>query len=109
MHMKSYGRKHLVAQKCQPLTGTFRGTENLGMIAGHGLKSVGAICAPAAFSGVVEVLPGVLGPRDGAVVVDLVEPGCEPMPLLQTVVRQGVFRDAAPWVVIRVVSTVGGA
>ena len=79
------------------------------MIAGHCPKGVGAICDPTAFSGVVEVLPGVLGPRDGAVVVDLVEPGCEPMSLSQSVVQQGVFRDAVPWVVIRVVSTRGGA
>lgn len=51
---------------------------------GHGPKSVGAICDPTAFSGVVEVPPGVLGPHDGTVVVDLVEPGCEPLSLMLT-------------------------
>src|SRR4051812_928166 len=49
------------------LTGTFRGSEHLGAYCGHGPKGVGAICDPSAFNGVVEVSPGVLGPRDGQV------------------------------------------
>ena len=101
-HSKSFGYKHTPIKK-QPLTGTFRGTENLGAHGGHGPKSVGAICDPTAFSGVVEVPPGVLGPRDGTVVIDLVEPGCEPLSLMLTrVVRKDVFRDFVPWVVMRV-------
>jgi len=102
-HGKSYGRTFGVPQKRQPLTGAFRGTEHLGAYGGHGPKGVGALCDPAVFSGVVEVEPGVLGPRDGTVVVDLVEPGCEPIswPFKQ-VARHEVFRDIVPWVVIRV-------
>jgi hypothetical protein len=72
LHMKSFGHKS-VTKKLQPLTGTFRGTEHLGANLGHGPKHVGAICDPADFTGVVEVAPSVLGPRDGSVVVDLVE------------------------------------
>jgi hypothetical protein len=45
---------------------------------GHGTKSIGAVCDPTAFDGLVIVEPGILGPRDGAVGVDLVEPGYEP-------------------------------
>ena len=52
----------------------FRGTESLGAIAGYGPKSVGAICDLTAFPGVVEIASGVLGPRDGQITVDLVEP-----------------------------------
>jgi hypothetical protein len=101
-HVKSYGHK-FGAQKRQPLTPAFQGTENLGAYGGHGPKGVGAICDPAAFSGVVEVPPGVLGPRDGQVVVDLVEPGCEPLPW-PNVLQQEIFQDIVPWVVIRIVS-----
>jgi hypothetical protein len=101
-HMKSHGRK-FISQRRQALTNVFKGTENLGAHAGHGPKSVGAICDPAAFSGVVEVAPGVLGPRDGQVVVDLVEPGCEPLSWPFThVAQQEVFRDILPWLVIRI-------
>lgn len=102
-HGKSHGRKFGVQPKRQPLTGVFRGTEHLGAYGGHGPKGVGARCDPAVFSGVVEVEPGVLGPRDGTVVVDLVEPGCEPIswPFKQ-VGRHEVFRDIVPWVVVRV-------
>ncbi len=82
-HMKSFGRTHH-SQKRQPLAGRFQGTEHLVNFMGHGPKSVGAVCDPTAFSGVVEVAPGVLGPRNGEVVVDLVERGCEPMPWLMS-------------------------
>jgi hypothetical protein len=102
LHMKSSNHIGL-QQKRQPLTGAFRGTENLGAHHGHSPKAVGAICDPTAFSGVVEVAPGVLGPRHGAVVVDLVEPGCEPLSWPFThVPRQEVFRDILPWLVIRI-------
>jgi ribosomal protein L30 len=78
-HMKSHGRKVLSIKKGQPLTGELRGTEHLGGLGGHGPKSVGAVCDPKAFSGVMEVPQGVLGPRDGTVIVDLVEPHCDPI------------------------------
>jgi hypothetical protein len=101
LHMKSHGQK-VLAQKRQPLTGTFSSAEHLGAYAGHG-TGAGAICDPSLFSGVVEVPPGVLGPRHGAVAVDLVEPEHEPTELFwERVVIQQTFRDTVPWVVIRV-------
>ena len=103
LHMKSFDYK-VLSKKLQPLTDTFRGTEHLGAHAGHGPKSVGAICNRADFSGVLEVEPGVLGPRDGTVVVDLVEPDCEPIDWPGDVIRKEVFRDVVPWVVIRLVT-----
>jgi hypothetical protein len=104
LHMKTFGGKALLPRKRQPLTGPFRGTEHLGVYKGHGLKGVGAICDPTDFSGVMEVAPGVLGPRDGGVLVDLVEPGREPAAYeFGDVVQQQIFQDALPWVAIRVI------
>jgi hypothetical protein len=73
LHGKSHGRKTLPPQKRQPLTSTFKGSEHLGVNAGHG-KSTGAVCDPKTFDGMVIVEPGVLGPKHGAVGIDLVEP-----------------------------------
>jgi hypothetical protein len=43
------------------------------MFGGHGPKTVGAVCDPTNFSDVVEVPPGILGPKyNGFVAVDLV-------------------------------------
>jgi hypothetical protein len=100
--MRSHGGTVLAPEKRQPLTGAFHGTESLGTFAGYGPKSVGAICDPTDFSGIVEVAPGVLGPCDGVIVVDLVEPGCEPtdFPLVQ--VKREIFRDIVPWVMITI-------
>jgi hypothetical protein len=100
-HSKSFDRKMLI-EKRQPLGPAFRGCEHLGMNAGHGPKRVGAICYPEAFSGVIEVQPGILGPRDGFVAVDLVEPGCDPLDLLNPIIQTAVFRDVVPWIVIRI-------
>ena len=104
LHMKSHGRKVLPPTKRQPLTGRFRGTEHLGAFFGYGPKSVGAICDPAAFTGgVVEVAPGVLGPRNGGVTVDLAEPGCDPAAFpWASITRREVIRDSPPWIVITI-------
>jgi hypothetical protein len=103
MNIKSYGQKVVTPNKRQPLTGPFTGTESLAVFSGYAPKSVGAICDPQAFTGVVEVAPGVLGPRDGAVAVDLVEPDSDPtsLPWTKTIRRQ-TFRDNIPWVVLTV-------
>jgi hypothetical protein len=104
MHSKSFD-KTFHPQKRQPLTGAFRGAEQFPGFGGFGPKSVGAICDPAAFTGIVEVAAGVLGPLDGTVVVDLVEPNCEPTPLSSApLVRQEVFQESIPWIVVRVFS-----
>jgi len=102
LHIKSYGSK-VIERTNQPLTGPFGGSEDLGQYAGFGPKGVGAVCDPAAFTGVVKVKPGVLGPRNGAIKVDLIEPGKKPLeyPELRIVDRQD-FCDKAPWVVIRI-------
>jgi hypothetical protein len=73
-HQKSYGSVGM-SFKRQPLKG-LRESEPLGMYGGHG-KGSGAVCDPQAFDGVVVVEPGILGPKDGSVGVDIVEPGYE--------------------------------
>jgi hypothetical protein len=101
-HSKSFGHKALTGTKRQPLTSAFQEVEHIGMFAGHGPKTIGAICDPAMFSTVMEVPTGILGPRDGFVAVDLVQPGCEPFDLFNPVIQTRVFEDAVPWIVIRV-------
>jgi hypothetical protein len=101
LHQKSYDNKVLPRTRHQPLTGTFQGTEHLGIFAGHG---TGIVCDPTAFTGVIEVVAGILGPHKGMVSVDLVQPGFEPIAPLSwaKLIQRHVFRDFQPWVVIRV-------
>jgi hypothetical protein len=101
LHRKSYDRV-IIPQTCQPLTSVFLGTVDLGYYAGHDPKSVGEICDPKDFSGVVKVAPGVLEPGQGEVKVDLIEPGQEPPEFEGKVINAQVFRDVLPWIVIRV-------
>lgn len=77
---------------------------------GHGTSN-GAVCDPQAFDGVVIVEPGVLGPSNGGVGVDLVESGYEPKWnegagqrfYLGGVHQREVFpRDSRPTVVITI-------
>jgi hypothetical protein len=103
LHMKSRDRKVLPPSKCQPLTGLFVGSVDLGAYAGHDPKSVGAICEPTDFAGVVTVAPGILGPRHGVVKVDLTEPCYDEIQCAEIqFVSRCVFCDTIPRVVIRV-------
>jgi hypothetical protein len=104
LHIKSYDEKIFPPKQFQPLTGKFKGTVSLGAFGGYGPKGVGAICDPADFSGIVEVPPGVLGPRHGTISVDVVEPRCEHTNIGPgfEMVQQQQFRDFLPWVVITV-------
>jgi len=100
VHMKSYDEK-MVTNQCQPLT-AFRGTEDLGYYAGHDPKSVGEVCHPTDFNGLVRVPPGILMPDNGGIKVDLVAPGRTPLFDWIEVVSQQIFRDVVPGVAITV-------
>jgi hypothetical protein len=100
-HHKSDNHAMMSKQR-QPLTSAFKGCEHMGMFLGHGPKTTGAICNPANFSEVIEIAPGILGPRDGYVAVDLVGPGCDPSELFNPVTHAQVFKDSIPWIVVRV-------
>src|SRR5260370_25273917 len=100
-HHKSYDHQ-MVVSKRQPLVGGgFKGCEHFGMFGGHGPKTMGAVCDPTKFSDVVEVPPGILGPKDGFVAVDLVEPGCATFDLFNPVLLTQIFKEAEPWLAIR--------
>jgi hypothetical protein len=73
----------------------------IGAHGGHG-ASIGAVCDPAVFTRVVEVAPDVLT-RNDRVVVDLVEPGHEPLSWPGELLKKEVFEDATPRVVIRII------
>lgn len=100
LHIKSYDRK-THRKQLQPLTGSFQGTEHLGLFAGHG--NTGIACDPTKFSAVVEVAPNLLAPFLGMVSVDLVQPGIDPITPVEsaTMVKQDIFKDFNPWVVLR--------
>jgi hypothetical protein len=99
------GDGHTFAKKqLQPLDRPFKDTEHLSAWGGHGPKTIGAVCEPKVFAGGFVLPPGVLGPSDGMVVVDLVEPGRRPITWPGTLVRKKVFKDAVPWLVIRIVT-----
>ena len=100
-HHKSEGRS-FAKKKLQRLDQPFTGTEHLSGWGGHGPKTVGAVCDPDVFDGMVVLPPGVLGPRDGDVVVDLVAPGYDPITWPGEQIRKEIFKDAEPWIVIRV-------
>jgi hypothetical protein len=101
-HIKSDDEKIIESRRQRP--GSIRGSEHLGAYGGFGPKSVGAECAPADFAGVFEVPPGVLGPRNGMVTVDLIEPGSGAQPLEHPAeeVDRRLFTDSTPHVLIRI-------
>jgi hypothetical protein len=91
----------MMSEQRQRLT-EFKGCLHMGMFQGH-FKDVGAVCNPANFSDVLEVPSGILGPHDGFVAVDLIEPGCEPKEELgQPVLLTRTYEDSIPWIVVRV-------
>jgi len=101
-HMKSDDQKMLI-RKLQP-PGSIRGAEHLGAYVGFGPKSVGAVCDPTEFTGVFEAPSGVLGPRNGHVTVDLIEPGSAAEPLFHPLVEvdRRLFTDTSPNLLIRI-------
>jgi len=98
-HQKSYDRKTAISNR-QPLTGVFKGNENLGEYAGHGTGN--AECDPAVFNGLITLEPGVLTGRTGVVGVSLFEQGTEPEPIHTSDVVRQVFprRNGRPSLVI---------
>ncbi len=67
-------------------------------------KDTGAICDPKAFTGIVEVAAGILGPRHGCIGVCLVEPGTglPDYTWAYDVFTQTVFREVSPHVVVSI-------
>ena len=105
-HMKSYDKVMLEPRRKQPPSAV-KGTEQLGAYSGFGPKAVGAICDPADFTGIFEVPQRVLGPRNGMVTVDLMEPGSGAEPLMHPAeeVSRHCFNDAPPHVLVRIFRT----
>ncbi len=103
LHVKIEGRKQLTINVQRP-DQNFQGNQPLFTFSGYSPKRIGAVCDPTDFSDVIEE-PGVLGPHNGQITIDLVEPNTEPpsIPWVQ-VVRRKTYRDSSPWVVITVAS-----
>lgn len=99
-HSKSYGVA-VCARKRQPLGPNFKGTEHLGMFAGHGAGP--RIEDPESCDHILIAPPGSLTGRSGSVFVDLVEPGQQPESHHlegRNVVARVVHEDDAPCIVV---------
>ncbi len=105
-HLKSHDIVTIPPRHKQP-PGSIKGSEDLGAYGGFAPKAVGAVCEPADFTGVFEAPPGILGPRNGMVTVDLIEPGsgAEPLSHPAEEVARHLFSDAAPHVLVRIFRT----
>ena len=103
--MKSRNQVTLPPQQRQR-PGSIKASECLGAYGGHGPKSVGAICDPQDFNGVFEVPPGILGPRNGQVVVDLLaDERTAPLQWPGEEVARSMFTAVVPYVLIRIFRT----
>ena len=104
-HMKSRNQVTLPPQQRQR-PDSIKASECLGAYGGHGPKSVGAICDPQDFNGVFEVPPGILGPRNGQVVVDLLaDERTAPLQWPGEEVARSMFTAVVPYVLIRIFRT----
>jgi hypothetical protein len=98
---RGYHDRLIHPAKRQPLTAAFKGFEHVVNFSGDG-KGTGAVCDPKAFDAVVCVEPNILGPHDGSVAVDLVEPGYKLRPEPDGPMRRMFPRGARPSVVISI-------
>ena len=94
LHHKIVKQKVLSAQKSQSFP----------IMNGFTPKDTGAICDPKAFTGIVEVASGTLGPRHGCIGVCLAEPGIglPDYTWAYEILTQIVFREVSPHVVISI-------
>jgi hypothetical protein len=104
-HMKGHDKAVLRFQRQRP--DSIKGTEHLGGYMGYSPKAIGAVCDSADFSGVFVAPAHVLGPRNGQVLVDLVEPdsGAQPLDHPAEEVARRLFTDTTPHVIIRIFSS----
>ena len=102
LHHKSNDRPMMPSDRQPLIGGGFKGCEHICMFGGHAPKRVGVTCDATKFTGIVEVQDEEL--NDGFVAVDLVEPGCEKqvIDLGNPVHSTHVFKEAEPWLLIRV-------
>ena len=106
-HSKSYGRVTWKQQR-QPISPTFSGCEHIAAFSGYGPSSVGAICEPGMYSAVVCVPQGVLGPRDGCIVIDLLGAGASAHEWQisdHRLIEHRIFDDQVPAISVRVIAT----
>jgi hypothetical protein len=108
-HQKSFGHKFLVNHRQKP-NADFSGTENV-VTTGIALDETVAIkrpCQAVDFQEVLEIPLCELRPEKyrTLVSVDVTEPNAQPLiPLGATVVRQAVFQDAIPWILVTLFDT----
>jgi hypothetical protein len=108
-HQKSYGHKVLV-RKGQKPGSTFSGTQNVvtSGIAADEPRAIHCPCQAAGFEGVFEIPISDLSTDmyRTMISVDISEPNGQPTTTPgSTVVRQAVFKDAVPWIIVTLFDT----
>lgn len=108
-HQKSFGHKALVYHR-QKLNAEFRGTANVVTtgIAANEPRAINKPCDPAEFREVFEIPLCELRPEKYRtnVSVDVTEPNGQPIITPGAkVIRQAVFKDAIPWILVTLFDT----
>lgn len=111
-HQKSFGRKEFVRHRQKPDV-NFRGVENVVTtgIASDEPRALNIPCQSASFEGVFEILLSDLRPEKyrTLVSVDVSEPHGNPIITPgANVIRQAVFRDTVPWILVTLFDTSPG-
>lgn len=103
-HQKSFNYSAMIRDRQAPTT-DFKGTENLVTfgVARDEPRAIGVACIAAQFEEVFEIPVEELRPERyrTAISVDVAEPGADAIiPSTARIVRQTVFDDAIPWIIV---------
>ena len=108
-HQKSFGQKFLVHHRQQP-NKNFRGTENVVStgIASDEPRAIGMPYQPTAFHEVFEIPISDLRPEHYRTFISVDIAGANGQPIITPgakVIRQAIFQDAVPWILVTLFDT----
>ena len=106
LHQKWFGEEFMILQASKP-DSCFRGTANVNRLSvGPNVpRALGVVCRPDEFSDVFEIPVNELriGRDATCIAFNACEPGGQPtLPPGARILRQAVFQDAVPWILITV-------
>jgi hypothetical protein len=107
-HAKSFNKKAFVRQTNNPPNQNFRGTEQVEtlVIGPNDPRAINVPCQPSDFADVFEIpYADVQDIKQGRLCVDLAQPGSGHIIRFpgEKVLRQAVFEDAVPWIIVTLI------